>query len=94
MLQSEQAPKRADVRQWSENLVLECRSRLSAILPLSSREVEFLTTLNDKGEIVSELLTEDPNLQAIIRSHPGLLWKVQNVREYMRRGGPDSEFQS
>ena len=53
--------------------------------------MEFLTTLTDKGEIVSELLTEDPNLQAIIRSHPGLLWKAQNVREYIRRGSHDSD---
>ena len=91
MLQSEQTPKRAGIRLWSENLVLECRSFLSSILPLTSHEMEFLTTLNDTGEIVSELLTEDPNLQAIIRSHPGLLWKAQNVREYIRRGSHDSD---
>jgi predicted nucleotidyltransferase component of viral defense system len=91
MLQSEQAPKRADVRQWSENLVLECRSLLSAILPLTSHEMEFLATLNDKGEIVSQFLTKDPNMQTIILSHPGLLWKAQNVREHKRRGSRDTD---
>ncbi len=94
MLQSEQAPKRADVRPWSENLVMECRRLLSAVLPLTSCEMEFLSTLNDKGEIVTGLLTQDPDLQAIIRSHPGLLWKAQNVREYSRRGSQDSDLQT
>jgi len=89
MLQSVQAPNRSDIGPWTQNLVLECRGLLSAILPLTSHETDFLTTLNDKGEIVSELLTQDPNLQAIIRSHPGLLWKAQNVREYIRRGSHD-----
>ena len=89
MLRSDLVPKRSDIGLWSENLVQECRGLLSEFLPLAKREVEFLTTLNDKGEIVPELLTEDVNLQAIIRSHPGLRWKAQNVREYTGRHDHD-----
>jgi hypothetical protein len=44
VLHAAMVPKRADVRQWTEKLVLECRSLLSGFLPLASREIEFLTT--------------------------------------------------
>ena len=57
---------------------------LSLVLPFEPNESEFLNRLNDRGEIAPELLTEDADLQAIIRSHPGLLWKALNVRK--RRG--------
>lgn len=47
-----------------------------------AQEVEFLDRLNERGEIVPELLADDQDLQATIRSHPGLLWKALNVRKH------------
>jgi predicted nucleotidyltransferase component of viral defense system len=75
-------PSRRSVADWTQELVSDCRELLSRVLPLASREVEFLTRLNDHGEVLPELLTQDEQLQNAIRSQPGLLWKAMNVRRY------------
>ena len=82
LLRSDLAPKRSEIRGWSDNLVSECRDQLSMLMPLARSEMEFLTLLNEQGEIVPELLTEDMRMQSLIRAHPGLRWKAQNVREH------------
>ena len=46
------------------------------------KEVEFLNRLNDAGEIVPELITEDQEERRMIASHPGLLWKSLNLRKH------------
>ena len=92
MLRSDLVPNRKDLCLWSENLAVACRSLLSKILPFTNNEMEFLRLLNDNGEILPELLTEDPDLQLIILKHPGLLWKAQNVREHFRRGSHDANI--
>lgn len=83
MLRANIAPVRDQIVKWTDKLQAECRERLSAILPLSSEEMEFLTQLNDRGVIAPELLTEDGRLREIIRNHPGLRWKAINVRKFM-----------
>ena len=60
----------------------DCRDLLSVVLPLTADEREFLTRLNDRGEIASELLTHDGEIQTLIRNHPGLAWKALNVRRH------------
>lgn len=82
MLRGDVAPERKNVDEWTRNLVTECRDMLSLVLPFERNEREFLDRLNDRGEIAPELLTDDTDLQAIIRSHPGLLWKALNVRKH------------
>jgi predicted nucleotidyltransferase component of viral defense system len=82
MLRADRAPAKSDVAAWTEKLVAECRERLSLVLPLSDQELEFLRRLNDRGEIVPELLTTDPAMQATVREHPGLKWKALNVRKH------------
>jgi hypothetical protein len=67
---------------WGEQLVSECRSLLTAVLPLTHQEREFIERLNDRGEIAPELLTADLAMQATIREHPALRWKALNVREH------------
>jgi len=67
---------------WLEELVKECRDRLSLVLPLTGEEREFITRLNDDGEIHPELLSVDGAMQELIRSHPALQWKALNVRRY------------
>lgn len=84
MLRGDLAPARNDLTEWTSNLVTDCRDLLSIVLPFEPQESEFLERLNDRGEIIPELLTEDSDLQAIIRSHPGLLWKALNVRKHQR----------
>jgi len=76
------SPGRDRLVQWVEQLVIECRDLLSAVLPLNADEIEFFRRLNERGEIVPELLTSDDRLKAIISSHPGLRWKALNVRKY------------
>jgi predicted nucleotidyltransferase component of viral defense system len=82
MLRADFAPARADISSWSKSLLNDCRDRLSSFLPLQPPEIDFLTRLNDHGEIVPELLSRDRGMQAVIRSHPGLKWKAQNVLEF------------
>ncbi len=90
MLRGDIAPERADLDAWTHNLVTECRDMLSIVLPFDPPEREFLDHLNNRGEIAPALLTADTNLQAIIGSHPGLLWKALNVRKHQGLDG-DSE---
>jgi len=52
------------------------------VLPLQPEEIEFLSRLNDTGDIAPELLTADSMMQATIRGHPALLWKAQNVHRH------------
>ena len=84
-LRIQAAGGRAGIAAWARKLVDECRERLAVVLPLADEEREFLTLLNDRGQIVPELLTRDETMKATIRKHPALLWKAQNVA---RRGGP------
>jgi predicted nucleotidyltransferase component of viral defense system len=85
MLQRNLAPARTEIDSWSKKLLKESRELLSDLLPLRTHEMEFLTRLNEAGEIVPELLTDEAGMGAIIGSHPALLWKAQNVREYLKR---------
>lgn len=63
----------------------QCREQLSGLLPLRAHELEFLTRLNEFGQVVPDLLTPDLGLQATILAHPGLQWKAQHVAQYRRR---------
>ena len=94
LLRADLAPARGTVAAWADTLVAECRERLSALLPLSAAELEFLRRLNDLGEIAPELITGDLTMQAIVREHPGLRWKALNVRQQRGLEGagmPDEE---
>ncbi len=80
MLRASIRPNEAEINSWTETLVRETRELMSAVLPFTDREREFLDRLNDDGEIVPALLTDDLSLQTSIRSHPGLLWKAHNMK--------------
>ena len=82
LLRAGRGPARADLAAWSEALAAESREFLSAVLPLRPEEREFLEHLNERGEIVPELLTGDVALQQLLREHPGLRWKAHNVRRH------------
>lgn len=93
LLRAGAGPARADLEAWSEALVAESRELLSAVLPLRPEEREFLENLNERGEILPELLTGDTAMKELLRGHPGLLWKALNVRRHrgLDRGGEESE---
>lgn len=91
MLRADLAPARATIATWTSTLVRECRDLMSAVLPLADHEREFLARLNDAGEIVPELLTEDPHMQAILRAHPALCWKALNVRRRLGSASGEDE---
>ena len=61
---------------WAGTLVNECRHALSAVLPFTNPEREFLDCILDLGEIAPTLLTNDPDLAQRIASHPMLQWKA------------------
>ena len=67
---------------WTDELVDRARLAIGAVLPLRDTERDFLDRLNDRGDIAPELITKDAALQSRLRTHPGLLWKAQNVKEY------------
>ena len=73
------------LQEWTDKLVEECRQALSILLPLPDKAIEFLTKINELGQIEPDLITTDRSLQEIITRHPSLNWKAQNVREYMNR---------
>jgi len=81
-LRNEYATDIKDVRSWADRMVLECLEELSILLPLRANEIDFLTSLNDEGEIHPELLTSDDDLARKIERQPGLLWKAQNVKKH------------
>lgn len=89
LLRAQVAPPRDRIGDWTLRLVEECRSLLSIVLPFTAKEIEFLDRLNERGEIVPELLTGNESLRATIRSHPGLLWKAINVRKHQGLNGDE-----
>ena len=66
----------AATERWLNELVAECRDRLSAVLPLTAEEREFVGRLNERGEIAPELLGVDFPMNELIGAHPALAWKA------------------
>ncbi len=69
---------------FGKSLVTDCRNLLAGLLPFTENEMEFLNRVLDKGEIDSELLTDDADMQDRIKRHPLLEWKAMNVREFKK----------
>ena len=68
--------------EYGARLVKECRDGLSAVLPFSKAEREFLDLLLDRGKIDATLLTSDTALQKLIQGQPLLEWKALNVKRH------------
>lgn len=58
------------------------REGLARLLPLRPREAAFIEALWDRGEILPDLLTSDPGVQAAVATMPLLIWKAQHVRSH------------
>ena len=70
---------------YGESLIEECRTALSALLPFTDAEREFLDLLLEEGRITPDLLTVDQALKERISIQPLLEWKALNVRRYKGR---------
>ena len=67
---------------YGTRMVKECQDNLSAVLPFSGAELEFLDLLLERGKIDATLLTSDKDLQKRIQNQPLLKWKAINVRRH------------
>lgn len=85
LLRVEGRPFAGDPVRLAEHLTEVCTAAAERLLAWSGREREFIDRLSDRGEIVSELITDDPALQALVREQPLLQWKARNVREFRSR---------
>ena len=68
--------------EYLSRLLASCREKLTAVLPFSDAEREFLTAVNRWGEIKPQLLSESEEWCRLVSSHPMLQWKVLNVRKH------------
>jgi predicted nucleotidyltransferase component of viral defense system len=65
------------VEAWAKKLVDECKTGLGLILPFQEHEVEFLTCVQQEGEILPNLITNDSELSERIMQHPLLQWRIK-----------------
>lgn len=84
VLREEDLKETKDLQPWSEKLINVCKKKLADIIDFDKNELEFLENIVEHGQLIPELLTTDEKLVAVINSHPVLLWKCMNVREYKR----------
>lgn len=68
--------------EYLERLLTSCRESVTAVLPFSDAEQEFLTAVNRRGEIKPQLLSESETWCRLVGSHPMLQWKSLNVRKH------------
>lgn len=87
LLRADLVPARGALEAWCAGLLAECRDGLATVLPFTAAEHHFIERLNGRGEIAADVLTSDGEMQARLRSHPGLLWKAQNVMRRLSLGG-------
>ena len=62
---------------WSDNLVQQCQRDFSQLLPITTKEREFLTNLLDKGLIEPQLISDNDNLINNVKNHPAIIWSAQ-----------------
>lgn len=78
VLRQKELPRaRLALEAWAKNMVGELKSTLSRLLPLKSNEQEFIDIIRRHGQVDPSMITNDVTLQAIIQSHPAILWAVQ-----------------
>lgn len=68
---------RNEKKQWCQKLANDTINLLDKhLLPLRDNEIEFLTMLLEHNKIQPELISDDEELNAHIKQHPALLWKI------------------
>jgi len=87
LVRADALPESARTETWEKRLVDDCRKALSAVLPFTDGELEFLDRLLDHGEIKPSLITSDEVLAERIARHPMLQWKALNVQRHQAGKG-------
>jgi predicted nucleotidyltransferase component of viral defense system len=64
-----------------KTLIVETRTALGLVLPMTASELGFLEALLEHGEIKPDFLTPDASLADNIRRQPMLEWKARHARE-------------
>ena len=64
-----------------KTLIVETRTALVLVLPMTASELGFLEALLEHGEIKPDFLTPDASLADNIRRQPMLEWKARHARE-------------
>lgn len=86
LLRVEGRPFDGDPERLASRLNEVCAAATARLLGWSEREREFIDRLSDRGEIVPELIADDPARQVLVREQPLLQWKALNVRKFGKRG--------
>lgn len=89
VLRNEDLKGTQSLKAWAKNLIDVCKAELSEVIRFNANEHAFLTALTCEGEIKAELITEEPELIRLIKTHPVLLWKALNVKEHNRNKQSD-----
>lgn len=72
--------KKNELKVWLDKMLQELRSALQILLPLEQKEIEFIQTIREEGEIKPELITDDHELIKRIKSHPAILWSAKKTK--------------
>ena len=75
--------KREEQHSWKRVKLQECKAALARLLPFTDREMEFLKSLIENGEIRASLLTNDSLMQSKIESLPLLHWRSSLAQSSM-----------
>lgn len=83
LLKSSEAPRFnfKEVEVWANKLIEGCKKGLELVLPFQESEVEFLTRIQQHGELKPELVSDDSFFCERILKHPLLQWRVKQVKE-------------
>lgn len=60
---------------------------IKPILNFNQQEGEYLDLFLDRGNYQPELLFPEEELSKIVESHPVLLWKEKNLRQFLKKSG-------
>ena len=85
LLRVERRPFDGDPERIAGRLNEVCTAAGERLLAWSEGEREFIDRLSDRGEIVAELIADDPVSQTSVREQPLLQWKALNVRKFRKR---------
>lgn len=82
MLREDYFAEVEDKFEWADNLINDLKDKCRFLVDYSDKELEFLTSVIEHGEIIPSLLTSDSDLMHKIEIHPALQWKALNVRNF------------
>lgn len=69
--------KRHDIESWANQLKNETCYAMSKLLPFNKDEQEFLSCLQERGEIKPDIICNDKEFCQRISTHPLLTWRAQ-----------------